>query len=336
MDRIAGTPRRVPRRAVLQAGIGAALAAGGLPGTARGDTDWPSQPVRYINLFPAGGATDVMSRLFCQKMGALTGQQWVVENRSGAAGNVGQAAIAQARPDGYTVGLGSVATLAVGPSIYANLPFNPVRDFTYISGIWQVPNVLFLNLDFPARTLAEVIAHVRANPGKFQYGSGGAGTTPHLTMELLKQRAGMDIVHVPYRGGAPALIDLLGGRIQMAFDNIPTVIGTIREGRVRAVAVTSLQRNSALPDVPTVAEMFPGFEITSWGSLVGPAGIPAPIVARANAVTRQALESPDLIRSFADNGGTPWYTTPEGLVAFRAEQERMFAELVRISGARVE
>jgi tripartite-type tricarboxylate transporter receptor subunit TctC len=328
------TPRRLPRRAALGiAAIGTASALAGRDATA---SEWPNQPVRYINLFPPGGATDVMSRLFCAKMGALSGQQWIVENRAGAAGNVGQAAIAQARPDGYTLGLGSVAPLAIGPSLYPSLPFNAGRDFTFISGIWQVPNVLFVNLDFPARSLAEAIAAIRAHPGRYLYGSGGSGTTPHLTMEMLKQRAGLDVVHVPYRGGAPALIDLLGGRIQLAFDNIPTVIGTIREGRVRPLAVTGLQRNPALPDVPAVAETFPGFEITSWGSLVGPAGLPPPMVARANALTRQALQAPDLLRSFADNGATAWYTTPEELAAFRAEQEKMFAELVRVSGARVD
>jgi tripartite-type tricarboxylate transporter receptor subunit TctC len=328
-------PRRLPRRAALGAALAAATVVA-VPARGGATTDWPVQPVRYINLFPPGGATDIMSRLFCAAMSQVSGQQWVVENRVGAAGNVGTAAIAQARPDGYTLGLGSVATLSIARHLYANLPFDPARDFTFITGIWQVANLLFVNNDLPARTLPELLALLRANPGRYRYGSGGSGTTPHLTMEWLKRRAGFDAEHVVYRGGAPALVDLLGGRIQLMFDNIPTAIGAVRDGRVRAIAVTSRERNPALPEVPALAETFPGFEITSWGGLVGPTGIPWPVVERANALARRALSGPDLIRGFAENGATPWWTTPEDLASFRAQQDRHFAELVRISGARVD
>jgi tripartite-type tricarboxylate transporter receptor subunit TctC len=303
---------------------------------ARAGEQWPTQPVRYINLFPPGGATDIMSRIFCAKMSDLAGQQFIVENRAGAGGTVGQAAIAQAVPDGYTLGLGSVAALSVAPSLYPRLPYDPVTDFSFVSGIWKVPNLLFCNRDLPAKTIPELVALLRAHPGKYVYGSGGSGTTPHLTMELFKQMAGLDILHAPYRGGSPALVDLLGGRIQLMFDNIPTAITTVRDGKVRALAVTSLARNEALPDVPTMAEFFPTFEVTSWGSLVGPAGIPPRIINRLSALSRDALADRGLIGLFAENGATPWWTSSADLAAFRAEQEVMFARLVRLSGARVD
>jgi tripartite-type tricarboxylate transporter receptor subunit TctC len=324
--------RRLRRRAVLVLAVsGVAVASSGKAGAA-----WPTQPVRYINLFPPGGATDVMSRIYCAKMSELAGQQFIVENRAGAGGTVGQSAIAHATPDGYTVGLGSVASLSVAPSLYPSLPYDPAKDFTFISGIWQVPNLLICNNNLPAHGIPELVALLRANPGKYVYGSGGSGTTPHLTMEMFKQAAGVDIVHAPYRGGAPALLDLMGGRVQLMFDNIPTMIGAVRDGKVRPLAVTSTRRSEILPGVPTMNEFYPGFEITSWGSLVGPAGIPTPIVERLSGLSRQALQAPDLIRLFAENGGAAWWTTPEDLATFRAEQEALFARLVRVSGARVD
>jgi tripartite-type tricarboxylate transporter receptor subunit TctC len=329
-----GRPRPQPRRAVLRLAAGAAAAGASVPARAR--AEWPTQSVRYINLFPPGGATDILSRLFCARMSELSGQQFVVENRVGAAGTVGQAAIAKAPPDGSTLGLGSVASLAIAPSLYPALPYDPARDFTPIAGIWQVPNLLFANIDLPARSLGELVALLRSNPGRYLYGSGGSGTTPHLTMEWFKRVAGLDVVHVPYRGGAPALVDLLGGRIQIMFDNIPTAIAAVRQGQVRPLAVTGAARSPQLPDIPAMSESYRGFEVTSWGSLVGPAGLPRAVVDRASRLTRRAVESPDLVRSFAEQGATPWWTTPEDLAAFRARQQALFAELVQASGARVD
>jgi tripartite-type tricarboxylate transporter receptor subunit TctC len=321
----------MPRRALLHGASAMALTM-----AARAQTGYPHQTVRYINLFVPGGATDILSRAYCAKMSELAGQQFVVENRAGAGGTVGQAAIAKAVADGYTLGLGSVASLAVAPSLYPSLPYHPARDFTFVSGIWQVPNLLFCNNALPARSVPELVALIRGQPGRFIYGSGGSGTTPHLTMEWFKQRAGLDIIHAPYRGGAPAMIDLLGGRIQLMFDNIPTAIGAVREGRLRALAVTGAARSKALPEVPTMAEFYPGFEVTSWGGLVGPAGLPLPVVDRLSALTRRALESADLLRIFDENAATAWWTTPEDFATFRNQQEGLFAELVKASGARVD
>lgn len=329
------TAKGMSRRIALS-GIAGALA--GIPNTGRAqtETDWPNQSVRYINLFPPGGATDTLSRLYCAKMSEIARQQFVVENRSGSGGVVGTDAIAKSRPDGYTIGLSSIASQAIAPTLYANLPYNAERDFTYVSGLWQLPNLVVVNNDLPVRTVPELIALLKANPGKYAYGSSGAGTTPHLSGELLKQMAGVDILHVPYRGGAPALLDLIGGRVHLIMDNIPGLLPSAREGRVRALAVTSPQRSPVVPDLPTMAEILPGFEMTSWGAVCGPAGLPRPIVDRLSAFSKRALESPDLIRGYQDLGATPWWTTPEQLVAFRAHEEARLAPVIRASGARVE
>src|SRR3712207_88205 len=329
----------MPRRTALGAVAGAlATPLVGLPapGRAQPDADWPNQPVRYINIFPPGGATDTLSRLYCAKMGEVTGQQFVVENRSGSGGNVGADAIAKAQPDGYTVGLGSIAPHAIAPTLYASLPFDAARDFTFISGLWQLPNLLVVNNDLPARSVPELVALLKANPGKYAYASSGMGTTPHLSGEMLKQMAGADILHVPYRGGAPALLDLLAGRVHLIMDNIPGLLPTAREGRIRALAVTGPRRSPVAPELPAMAEVLPGFEMTSWGAVCGPAGIPGSVVARHSAFAKRALESSDLVRSFQELGATPWWTTPEEIAAFRAREQARLAPLIRASGARVE
>ena len=324
---------RMSRRAAL------GLAAAGLAraGTAAGQgSAWPTGPVRFIGVFPPGGGTDILSRIWCQKMSEITGQQFIVENRSGSAGNVGTEAIARAPADGSTIGLGSVAPLAIAPTLYSRLPFNVNRDFTYIAGLWQLPNMLVVNNDVPARSVPELIALLKANPGKYTFASSGSGTTVHLSGEMFKTMAGLDILHVPYRGGAPAHVDLLGGRVHMIFDNIPQALAEAKEGKVRALAVTGAQRSPQAPEIPTMAEFLPGFEITSWGAVIGPAGLPKAMVQRLSALTKQALESPDLIARFRDNGATTWWTTPEGLAEFRKQNEAQFAPLIRASGARVD
>ena len=325
-----GAARFTPRRPVLLGAAGlAALAAAR---TARAGA-YPEQAVRYINLFPPGAATDLLSRAFCATMSALAGQQFVVENRTGAGGTVGQAAIAQAPPDGYTLGLGSIASLGIGPSIYPGLPYDPARDFTYVAGIWQVPNLLFCNPALPVRSLQEMVALVKANPGRYLYGSGGSGTSPHLTMEWLKQVAGLEMAHVPYRGGAPMLLDVIAGRVHFAFDNVASLLGPVSQGQIRPLAITSKERSPVLPEVPTTGSVYPELEITSWGGLVGPAGIPARIVGRLAELTRAALRDPGLQRVFREQGATPWWLPPEDFAAFQGQQQRLFAGLVRRVGA---
>ena len=319
-------------RRMLSAMAGATLAT---PAVAQG-ASWPSGSIRFVGIFPPGGGTDILSRIWCQKMGEITGQQFIVENRSGSGGNVGTEVIARANPDGNTLGLASVSSLAIAPTLYRRLPFDVNRDFSYITGLWQLPNMLVVNNEVPARTVPELIALCRASPGRYTFASSGSGTSVHLSGEMFKQLAGIDIVHVPYRGGAPAHIDLLAGRVHMIFDNIPQALQEFREGRVRALGVTSAQRAPQAPDIPAMAEFLPGFEITSWGGVAGPAGIPAPIVQRINTVARQALEHPDVRRRFEENGASIWGTTPEGLAEFRRENEARFAPLIRASGAQVD
>ncbi len=321
----------IRRRAVL-------AAAGGLaaPRLAAAQEAWPARPVRYINPYTAGGPTDTLSRQICQKMAELSGQQFVVENRTGSGGVVGNLAIAQSAPDGYTLGLGGIATHAIAPTLYARLPFDPHRDFTFTTAMWQLPNLLVVNNDIPARSVPELIAHLKANPGKYAYASAGAGTTLHISGELFRTMAGVEITHVPYRGSAAAYPDIIGGRVHMIFDNIPGALAQAREGRVRALGVTSRARSPVVPDTPAIAESLPGFDMSSWTCLCGPAGIPRDVVARISALARRALESEDLKRAYLEQGATAWWTTPEQIADFRAAEEARLAPIIRASGARVD
>ena len=216
----------ITRRTTL--GLGAGLLAA--PALVSAQGNWPTGPIRFIGLFPPGGGTDILSRIWCIKMSEITGQQFVVENRSGSGGNVGTEAIARSTPDGNTIGLASVAPLAISPTLYSRLNYNPARDIALISGLWQLPNMLVVNNDVPARTVPELIALLKANPGKYAFASSGSGTTVHLSGEMFKFMAGVDMLHVPYRGAAPAHVDLAGGRVHMIFDNIPQALALARDG----------------------------------------------------------------------------------------------------------
>jgi len=307
-----------------------------VPSLARAQGAWPSQPVRYINPYPAGGPTDTLSRIFCARMSEIAGQQFVVENRGGSGGNVGALALARSAPDGYTLGLGGIASHAIAPALYAALPFDAARDFTFVTGLWQLPNLLVVNLELPAQSLAELITLLKRNPGRYSYGSAGSGTTLHLSGEMFKHLAGVDMLHVPYRGSAPAMIDVIGGRVHMIFDNIPGALVQARQEKVRALAVTSAQRSPVVPDIPAIAETLPGFDISSWTCLCAPAGLPPEITARISTLSRRALEHPELIRAYLDLGATAWWTTPEAIRAHRAAEETRLAPLIRASGARVD
>ena len=325
--------RRRRALAVLGGTMAAPMIASGL---ARAQNDWPTKSVRYINLFPAGGATDVLSRVVCQELSELTGQQFIVENKGGSGGNVGADAIAKSTPDGYTVGLLSIASHAISPTLYARLPFDAEKDFTPISMLWSVPNLLVVKLDIPATTVPELIELVRANPGKYSFASGGSGTSPHICGEMLKQRTGIDMFHVPYRGGAPALQDMLAGQVDIMFDNIPGPLAQVKAGKLRPLAVTSVERSPIAPDVPTMSEYLPGFQITSWGGLCGPAGLPPAMVEKASALTKKALASNALKTAFLAQGATPVWMGPADTAAFRRSEEKQLAPVIKASGARVD
>jgi tripartite-type tricarboxylate transporter receptor subunit TctC len=324
--------RPVGRRLVL-AGAASALAA---PAIVSAQGTYPNKTVRYINPFPAGGATDTLSRMFCAKMTEITGQQWVVENKGGSGGNVGMDALAQSPADGYTLGLGGIASHAIAPTLYAKLPFKVPDDFTFVSTIWQLPNMLVVNLNLPVNNVAELIAFLKQNPGKYSYASAGNGTTLHLSGELFKVLAGVDMLHVPYRGAAPAMIDLLAGQVHMIFDNIPGALAQSRPGKVRPLGVTSKERTPVVPDVPSIAETLPGFDINSWTTLTGPAKLPTEIVARLSELSKQALSSEDLKAKFLDQAATAIWRSPADTLAYRESEEKRLAPIIKASGARVD
>ena len=312
------------------------LATVAIPGMSHAQTPWPANPVRFITPFAPGGGVDTLVRLYCSKLAEITGQSFVVENRAGAGGTIGTLAIARSPADGTAIGLGSVSSMAISPVLRSDLPFDVERDFTFISGLWQLPNLLIVNNEVPARTVPELIELIRREPGKYSFASPGSGTTVHLSGEMFKQMAGLDMLHVPYRGGAAAQLDVQAGRVHMIFDNIPQSLASARTGKVRALAVTSRERSPYAPEIPAMSEFLPDFDITSWGSVVGPAGLAAPIVERLSTLTRTVLTSPDFIARLADNGATAWPMSPDELVTFRRASEAKLTPVIRASGARIE
>ena len=243
--------------------------------------------------FPAGGTTDVLARAVAQKLTESLGQPTVVDNRPGAGGNIGAELVAKSPPDGYTLLMGTVGTHAINPSLYPQMPYDHVKDFVPVILVAGVPNVLVINPSLPVNSVQELIAYAKANPGKLNFASSGNGTSIHLSGELFKTMAGVQMTHVPYKGSAPALQDLVGGQVQLMFDNLPSSLALIKAGKLKALAVTSLTRAAALPDVPTVAESgLPGFEASSWFGLLAPAGTPQPIVVTLNARCREVAGYP--------------------------------------------
>ena len=332
-----GTSRvLLPRRRALALAGGALAVPAIASGTARAADDWPNKPVRYIVVFPAGGPTDTLSRIICHELSEMTGQQFIIENRAGSGGNVGADAIAKSPPDGYTIGLYTIAAHAIAPTLYAKLPFDAGKDFTGIAMLWSVPNLLMTRLDLPAKTVPELIALAKANPGKYSFASSGAGTSPQISGELFKQLAGVNLLHVPYKGSAPAHQDLLAGQVDMMFDNIPGPLGLMRGGKVRGLAVTSKERHPSVPELPTMAELLPGYEITSWGGVCGPAGLPPAMVEKLSVLTKKALESPAVKAAFEKQGATSIWMNPADTAAFRAAEEQRLAPIIKASGAKVE
>jgi tripartite-type tricarboxylate transporter receptor subunit TctC len=326
----------LPRRRALALAAGTLAAPMVASGVARAADDWPNRPVRYIVPFPAGGPTDTLSRIVCRELEKSTNQQFVIENKAGSGGVVGADLVAKAKPDGYTIGLYTIAAHAIAPTLYAKLPFDAGRDFTGIAILWEVPNMLMTRKDFPANTVPELIALVKANPGKYSFASSGAGTSPQITGELFKQMAGVNILHVPYKGSAPAHQDILAGQVDMMFDNIPGPLGLMKGGKVKGFAVTSAKRHPAVPDTPAMSEFLPGFEITSWGGICGPAGLPPAMVERLSGLLKQALESQAVIEAFDKQGAQRRWLNPADTAAYRADNEKRLAPVIKASGAKVE
>lgn len=312
------------RRALLAT----ALAA---PATARAQGAWsPTRPIRFVVPFPAGGATDVVARVLAERLQEALGQPVVVENRTGAGGNIGVENVVRSPADGTTLLMGTTGTLTVNPHLYASLGFDPLRDLTPISMAFTTDHVLIVNPQVAAQTGQEFLALVRARPGALSYGSAGSGSSTHTVPELFKLAARVDIAHVPYRGSAPALNDLVAGTVQVMLDQIPSAIGQIQAGRVRALAVTGARRSPLLPDVPTLAEIgLPEAQATSWGAVMAPGGTPAPIVLRVNAAIREALAQPAVRERLAAAGADGVSSTPEELAALLRAESTKWARVVR-------
>src|ERR1700722_6612462 len=281
----------------------AAVALIGGAGAANAADDYPNHPVRWLVGYPPGGSTDICARLIGQYLSEHLGQQFLIENKPGAGNNLATEMAAKSSPDGYTVFLVNPAN-AINATLYNNLSFNFIEDMVPVAGFIRVPNVMEVNPSVPAKTVAEFIAYAKANPGKVNMASSGVGTSVHLSGELFQMMTGVKLTHVPYRGAAPALTDMLGGQVQVMFDNLPSSIAYIRDGRLRALAVTTAVRDKALPDVPTVAETVPGYEASAWFGMAVPKGTPRPIIDKLNKAINEALTDPAMQAKLAELGGT--------------------------------
>jgi tripartite-type tricarboxylate transporter receptor subunit TctC len=304
-----------------------------LPAAAQ--SDYPSKPIKWIVPYPPGGTTDLLARLMSTWLSQRLGQQVVVDNKAGGGNNIGTEMSVRSPPDGYTWHLVNPAN-AINATLYPKLPFNFLEDLAPVAGIIRVPNVMTVTKNFPAKTVAEFIEHAKKNPGKVNMASSGSGTSVHLSGELFKFMAGIDMKHIPYKGAGPAINDLIPGQVDVLFDNMPSIIGHIRGGSVRALAVTSAQRSPALPDVPTVAETVPGYEASAWFGLAVPKGTPRAIIDRINREVNAGLADPGLRAKLADLGGVPIAGTPEQFWAIHKMETEKWAKIVQFSGAKVE
>ena len=298
---------------------------------------YPNHPIRLVVPFPAAGTTDILARAVAQRLSDAWGQQVVVDNRPGAGGNIGSELVAKAAPDGYTLLMGTVGTHAINPSLYSHMPYDHVKDFAPVILVAGVPNVLVVNPSLPVNSVQELIAYARANPGKLNFASSGSGTSIHLSGELFKVMTGVQMTHVPYKGSAPALTDLMGGQVQLMFDNLPSSLAFIKANKLRALAVTSATRAAALPDVPTMQEAgVPGFEASSWFGVLAPAGTPHDIVTKLNGAIAAWLASPDAKEKLATQGAIAAGGTPDAFVKHIADESAKWAKVVKASGAHVD
>ena len=312
----------------------ACLAAGAVH--AQADA-FPAKPIRIIVPFPAGGATDIAARAIADKMSANWKQPVVIENRPGAGGNVGADFVAKSAPDGYTLVMGITGSHAINTSLYAKMPYDPVKDFEPITQVAVVPNVIVVHPSVPARTLRELVDLAKRQPGKYDYASLGSGTAAHLGMELFKTSAGIFMVHIPYRGSAPAVADLIGGQVQVMMDGLPSALPHVKAGRLRALAVTSQKRSPAAPDLPTIAESgYPGFYADAWSGLFAPKGTPAAVVEKIAVEAQRILKLPDVRERFAALGAEPVGSTPAEFAQHVQREIDKWARVVKQSGAKVD
>jgi tripartite-type tricarboxylate transporter receptor subunit TctC len=297
---------------------------------------YPAKPIRFIVPFPPGGSADILARAIGQKAGEGLGQSLIIENRPGAGTAIGAEALAKSAPDGYAIMIGTVSSHAINPALNPKLPFDPVRDFTPVSLVASIPFAMIVHPSVPAKTVDEFVALARAKPGTLNYSSAGSGTSNHLAGELLKSMAGIDIVHVPYKGSAPALNDLISGQVSLMFDLVLTAAPHVKSGAARGLAVTGAKRSSVLPDLPTVAESIPGYEVSAWFGIFAPAGVPQPAVQRLNAEFVKTLREPDLRQRLASQGAEPITSTPEEFAAYLRSEIDKWAQVVKAAGMKAD
>jgi len=298
--------------------------------------DYPSRPVKIVVPFPAGGSNDIIARILAQKLGERTGQTFLIENRGGAGGNIGADAVATSEPDGYTLLLTAPPPLTINAALYKNLPYDPAKAFAPVSLLASVPIVLAVHPSVEANNVRELIALAKAKPGTLNFGSSGNGSTNHLAGELLKSMTGINIVHLPYRGAAPAMNDLIAGHIPMMFDNIPAVLPQVQAKTIKAIAVAGAKRATALPDVPTVAESgVPDFEASAWFGLVAPAKTPAPVLAKLEREVDAILKMPDVQKRFTELGAEPSSISGAAFGGFLADETAKWTKIIQSSGATI-
>ena len=319
----------ISRRTLIAAGV-SSLAAPAL-----GQSAWPQRPIRIVVPFAAGGGTDVVARIYAQKMTELLGQPMVVENRAGAGGNLGIENIVRSPPDGYSLVLSSNGPVAVNRYLFRDMPFDPSRDLLPVSTTFRIEQVLVVANNLPVNSVAEFVA--LAKQRELNWGSGGTGSSLHLAGELFKLRAGVNLTHVPYRGGAPAMNDLVAGNINAMFDSLPSAVPQIRGGRVKALAICATRRHPLVPELPTMVEAgVPNYEAGTWGAVFAPMGTPAPIIARLATATREALTHQPTIDGLARAGGDAWHSTPEELGRILQAEIALWGQVVREAGIRPE
>ncbi|UOB06090.1 Bug family tripartite tricarboxylate transporter substrate binding protein [[Acidovorax] ebreus] len=339
-------PRRTPPRrqalhaiaALLALGLGATCAAYAQA------SPWPAKPVRIVVPFAAGGTTDILARAIAPELGKAFGQQFIVDNRGGAGGNIGAELVARSAPDGYTLLMGTVGTHGINRALYKQLPYDPIKDFAPVTLVASVPNVMVMNTEkarsLGINTVQDFIRYAQANPGKLNMASSGNGTSIHLAGELFKSMTGTYMLHMPYRGSAPALLDMVGGNMDVMFDNLPSSMAHIKGGKLKALAVTSAKRSTALPDVPTVEEAggpaLKGFEASSWFGLLAPAGTPADIVQRVQQEVAKALATPAVKERLLSQGAIPGGNTSAEFASLIDREHRKWAQVVKASGAKVD
>ena len=320
-----------PARAACLAGLLSAALAGLAPAA-----EFPERSVRIVVGFSAGGTTDVAARIIAKELSDDLGQSFVVENKPGAGSNIGAESVARAKPDGYTLYMVAV-TSAINQTLYKNLSFDIVKDFSPVALVIKVPNILVVNPSLPVKSVQELVAYLKANPGKVSFASSGSGTSIHMAGELFKIQAGVDAMHVPYKGSAPAVTDLIGGQVHFMFDNMPSAWPHVQAGKLRALAVTTSERSKSAPDLPTMAESgFKDFDVSSWFGLIAPAGTPADVVDKLNAAVQKALDKPEVQKRFTDLGAVWQHTTPAEFGAFIKSEVDQWRTVVQASGAKVD